>query len=601
MKYSTLNRIKQAIEHLEQFRSNWLLPGLVFATNGVNCSNSTNLNEKNGTDRFLDNHFNGSLIGLPAFKNGANSLRPRFQELKSTLVSEGKAQDYVLHQKTRLWANAYSSRGYREMLGRGLKGVGTSSFQFTPRFKKEFEGAVPSTFRFEELLVWLYAFNGMPDDITSWEELESAYKETYLGPQGQFDDVVTGRFKVNSDIAWPNEMLSERPDNSVFQKELLPSSYSVPVTSDDLAALFQAIKERVADEYQGLEDTEVDELAANTVAALASSRRVFVLGDPGVGKTTFADLILNCLNQVFGEERVLSIIEPVTDRTTPESLMGYVSIGGDWVYGSLTSKRPDGRGLLYTSEELTNPAYRNQINVILLDEANRRDVEALLARLQISTDATSIEPRDRDHEIRLGKDGPFFMSPFTYWIMTGNSPRDDEGRVTQSRPFRRRPNLVLLPNVFEKVLSTDDAEFHTELVRFWEKHCKPGLRLAPAQNDEVSSALKDGVAVAADLRALLGTLAEFKVGVSFGLLEKLLRTAAVTLSLRPALLAAFDGALSTAVSPLLSTERRVDSKSIKTLLCSRHEDLVPRYPRFFGIVKDVLEEDPVFHITEPFF
>jgi hypothetical protein len=601
MKFFNIERIKQAITHLEQFPSDWLIPTLVFACNGVNTTELQDLHAKNGTDKFLDRYFSGSLIGLPAFPNNANTLRPRFSDLMSTLVSQGKGDDYVLHQGTKLWANAYSSRGYREMETRGELIKDRSKFKFAASFKSAFEAAIPASFRFEELLVWLYAFRGVPDDVGSWTALAGDFLLQCLGPDGAFDQTVAGRFTIGTSdpIEWPT-FVGVRPKDEDFQSALLPSSFTPLVTEADLDHLREALKTTICEEFQGMED-HVESLATDVVAAFVSTKRLFILGDPGVGKSEFAKIISRCFSDVFGASRTFLLHEPITDRTTPESLIGYVSIGGDWISGTLSAKRLDGRQLLYTNEELTFPGNRSQINIVILDEANRRDIEALLARLQSSIDSASLEARDQSHAIQLGSDRPSFLSPFTFWVLTGNSPRDDEGRLIQSRPFRRRPNLLLMPNVFEADLKKTPDEFHKLVIAFWNNHSRVGLLIEDNLAEEISAGLTQDTELAMDIRALLTTLAQFKIGISYGVLKKLFRTAAIHYRFTHDLRQSIDNALATALSPLLSTERRVGDKNIKGAILQQHADMVVKYPRFFALVTNALEEDPEFHITEPFF
>src|SRR5688572_28519055 len=112
--YPTIERLKSAIEHLQQFESKWVLIPLVFAVNGVDedLEVDTNAPDAAGRGTFLDTYFHGSRIGLPPFANGVNTLRPRFREIYGPMKSSGLQDDYVAHQKAKLWANTYSSRGY---------------------------------------------------------------------------------------------------------------------------------------------------------------------------------------------------------------------------------------------------------------------------------------------------------------------------------------------------------------------------------------------------------------------------------------------------------------------------------------------------------
>src|SRR5437867_12883102 len=145
-KYFELDRIQQAIQHLEKFSSEWIIVPLVFAVNGITTTTDTNPNAKDkpGTDRFLEKHFHGSLIGLPSIGN--SSLRPKFLDVVT------KTGDLAAHQAVKLWGSHYSSRGYREMAQKGLLTTDGKKYQLNATFWPAWETQLPSTFHFEELL-----------------------------------------------------------------------------------------------------------------------------------------------------------------------------------------------------------------------------------------------------------------------------------------------------------------------------------------------------------------------------------------------------------------------------------------------------------------
>lgn len=225
-KYYSMDRIKAAIEHLQNFESKWVLVPLVFAVNGVNETAATNTNSKGkiGTDAFLERHFSGQLMGLSGLNDrDGNALRPRFRDTYSTSM---QPSDYILHQGNKLWANVYSSRGYREMVNRGeVLSPKRSMFQLTPNFGHVWNEQLPSNFHFEELLVWLYAFNGIEETIQSWDELCLHFQHTYLGDDKEFPEVYKSRFHTNNGVPWPISFDSARPDNTTFQRELYPSRF----------------------------------------------------------------------------------------------------------------------------------------------------------------------------------------------------------------------------------------------------------------------------------------------------------------------------------------------------------------------------------------
>jgi hypothetical protein len=278
MKYFPIERIQRAIEHLEQFHSKWVIVPLVFAVNGVSEAEEINITAEDqaGADEFLQQYFNGALIGLPPFERGVNTLRPRFRELISTLRSQGKEEDYVLHQRQGLWANAYSSRGYREMRNTGvIRGAGGSSrFELAPEFWDAWEENLPDTFRFEELLVWLYAFHGVPDEIDRWEDLFIDFQEKHLGRGNRFPRGYEIRFNVENSVPWEDVFLDERTTYDEYQQELMPSLFTHP----EITAGYFASEIEDDDEYL----VRVQELLADGFAG------VIFTGSPGTSKSWYA-------------------------------------------------------------------------------------------------------------------------------------------------------------------------------------------------------------------------------------------------------------------------------------------------------------------------
>lgn len=107
-------------------------------------------------------------MGLAPLTRG-NLLRPRFNDV--TWKSGRFSNDHVIRQDTKFWGNLSSSRGYREWRDRGLLEGDKSIFQLKPSFKAAFEQDIAETFRFEDFMVWLYAFTGFPDEVDGWPAL----------------------------------------------------------------------------------------------------------------------------------------------------------------------------------------------------------------------------------------------------------------------------------------------------------------------------------------------------------------------------------------------------------------------------------------------
>lgn len=610
--YFSVARIKAAVESLSEHDSKWIIPPLVFASNQVDLSGLTDISSGVGSDVFLDKFFHGSLIGLPAPTGGGsiNVLRPKFRELAKNAEAIKDAAgnvrtnvDYVLHQKQKLWANAYSRTGYAEMAQRGelIKGPAPSQWQLAPKFQAAFEANLQANFSFEDLLVWLYAFSGFDDAISSWTALFQDFSSRYLNGN-EFPSPYQGRFRISTSppVPWPADNLSIRPSNEELQRALLPTSFAEPLQSTRMLAILKKLEELIAAEYEGLTSIQQSELARSIVGGLMSTKRVFLLGDPGTGKSTLARLVRSAFEEVVEADRLLVISTEVTEKTTESTLVGFVGLDGEWIPGTLTAIT-DQKTLLNTTEQLKTAPIRNQVNLILLDEANRKDIEALLSRLQGSLDASGLDPLDPSHRIPLGKSGVRSVSPSTFVVMTGNSPRDDQGRIEQSRPFRRRPSLLMVPNpLADWIESVEPDAFSARCVSLWQ-------RIAPTFPDAaaattIAGSLQSEKAVMNGLLKTLRVLQLFKVGVSYGLLKKiLLLTASETMLGQGSFQSALDAALHSGVSALLSADRLVDSRSLKAHLLALAPELEPLFPRMINFVRVHLSDVSDFGTVEAHF
>lgn len=222
MQYFDISTIKAAIEALQKISANWLITAFVFAANDVNTKNLTDLSKKKGTDKFLDRYFNGRLIGIPDFPSGRNLLRPR---LKGINWNRGDfAGDYVIRQDTQMWGNLFSSRGYREMRQRGELEGEKATVRLTDAFQPAFEAKIPDSFQFEDFLIWLFALNGFPDEINSWQGLFKHFLNNEL-ELNELQEPYRGRFRLAPSRAWP-VTIKTRPTNQEFQRELAPRLFA---------------------------------------------------------------------------------------------------------------------------------------------------------------------------------------------------------------------------------------------------------------------------------------------------------------------------------------------------------------------------------------
>lgn len=313
-KYFSIPRLKQAIEHLENFDSKWVLVPLVFAVNGITTQTPVRPNSegKAGTDRFFDQYFHGRLIGLRDLPSG-NAIRPRFSDVSI------KGADFIAHQSIKLWGTHYSSRGYREMendVERSGSGSGTS-YQLKPTFWQTWQANLPEGFHFEELLVWLYAFSGIDDAISNWEQLFVDFQERHLGVGGRFPSDYTARFSVSNNTPWPDDFLVARPTNDEFLQALLPSTYVAPGVSRPFGEVADEFSQALYNAGVRFGDTH-EEFADRFITSVVTKPFVILTGLSGSGKTQIAVKF----GEWLGSERFL-IVAVRPDWTGGEAIFGY--------------------------------------------------------------------------------------------------------------------------------------------------------------------------------------------------------------------------------------------------------------------------------------
>jgi hypothetical protein len=282
----------------------------------------------------------------------------------------------------------------------------------------------------------------------------------------------------------------------------------------------------------------------------------------------------------------------VTDQTNQSSLFGFQGLDGRWVGGPLTkellySYNANKQGITGPSESIEEleqqseevTQYQEELRVprlLFFEEANRIDIEVLLSPLQIPFDR--MQQRKDPGTILLGKDE--FVLPHRVWrIFAGNSPVADIGRVTQSRPFKRRLSTVIPPDVLKSKLA-NVSQFKSMAIDL--------LNKASTSNDpeiyEPAVALLGSWKVESDclddLREVLEAIRSLpQVSVTVGLVETLLLRAAALKALeRPQFL---DLALCQTFCGLLSgSYEQVDIVAAKA---EEHQ-----FPKFAEMIRNMV-------------
>lgn len=226
--------------------------------------------------------------------------------------------------------------------------------------------------------------------------------------------------------------------------ENLGSLPVAPTYSGDMSHLVKAVEKHITE--QGF--TAPIGIVQRILSAWLNGDIVMLVGQPGTGKSTFAELIAEAFEKNFDTESAVTI--SIRADYDEAEFIGY--------------ERLDGSAQLREfSTEVLNAREPLAARIVILEEFNLSSVESYLSSVLVATQSP-------DRMIRLPSDEAVQLPIDAFIIGTCNSYRDEpETRMRVSSPAKRRSSIITMPNVlamrYEEGGKESVIEFAVEMIQ----------------------------------------------------------------------------------------------------------------------------------------
>lgn len=208
-------------------------------------------------------------------------------------------------------------------------------------------------------------------------------------------------------------------DETYQQLGVLPPA---PTVTDDLSIVITGLESRITAKGFQLPPG----LVGRVLTAWLRGDLVVLVGQPGTGKTMFATLLGNAMEQEFDLDTPLLI--PVRADFDEAELIGYERLDGT------VHLQDFAREILLDDAPL-------EARVVIFEEFNLASVETYLSAVLVAT-------QERERIVRLPDAGVANLPIDTFILATCNSFRDEpETRTRVSSPTKRRSTTITMPNV----------------------------------------------------------------------------------------------------------------------------------------------------------